>query len=436
MACAAQIGINCRNGQNAAVTKTENGNAFVRLRAMTNEAVNHTIVPVPLHEDTEALDKRISRWTEAWQPRDDAEADMVAHAARLSWMIESADRTETACLDRRLRRVGFQASQTASTQFAEARELGRKLFRSANPANQKQQTTRGWPSCDNDPAVLLHRLEQTEEGCRWVAKRWHEFRNLLNRRVGWSLSDRYRFVRLQGKEIVEAVNDPELNAIFLAWEVILDGSGEKLWTHFNREMRALDPGANSMMHWREIADRPNDVDQAWALIRAVVDQEIGRIEALLAEREELAAVEAAERTDQAALDASPGLDRLRRHRIALGREYIRMMDTLRKMRNAQWKTRIGQKVSVRNDSERVTDQTASVKNGVLSRERADTDKDGIVSGDKDENGKNGPGAPGFPCDGSAASGSAHPFLSRSPGCDVSGTLSSGARAAGERYPAG
>jgi hypothetical protein len=282
----------------------------------------------------------------------------------------------------------------------------------------------------------LHRLEQTEEGCRWVAQRWREFRNLLNRRAGWSLSDRYRFVRLQGKEIVEAVNDPELNAIFLAWEVISEGSGEKLWTHFNNEMRALDPGANAMMHWREIADRPNDVGQAWALVRAVVDQEIERIEALLAEREELAAVEAAERTDQAALDASPGLDRLRRHRVALGREYLRLIDTLRKMGNADRRIPTGAKASVRRDSERVTDRTVPDENGFLSRERTHPGRDGILSGDQAANSKNGPGAPGLPGERSAPNGPAHSFLSGSPGCEVSGPLSSGGRAAGERYPAG
>jgi len=39
----------------------------------------------------------------------------------------------------------------------------------------------------------------------------------------------FRFIRLQGKHGVEAVYDPALAAIFLAWEVLGAGFGKQFW---------------------------------------------------------------------------------------------------------------------------------------------------------------------------------------------------------------
>ena len=36
----------------------------------------------------------------------------------------------------------------------------------------------------------------------------------------WSFLDQFRFVRLLGKQPINAIDDPELNELFLAWEVI------------------------------------------------------------------------------------------------------------------------------------------------------------------------------------------------------------------------
>ena len=66
------------------------------------------------------------------------------------------------------------------------------------------------------------------------------------------------------------------------------------------------------------------------------EQQVDRLTRLLAEHEQLAAEEAAELPDRAAFDPSPGFERHRRYRTALGRELLRTLDTLRKLRKDGW----------------------------------------------------------------------------------------------------
>jgi hypothetical protein len=90
--------------------------------------------------------------------------------------------------------------------------------------------------------------------------------------------------------------------------------------------------------WREISPRPRDKTEALAFIRSVIDEHVGRLQELLAEHEEIEDEEAAERCDRAALDCSPAFERHRRYQSAWSRELLRTLDTLRKMRNAEFGT--------------------------------------------------------------------------------------------------
>ncbi|MGC8640379.1 MAG: hypothetical protein ACP5XB_10945, partial [Isosphaeraceae bacterium] len=284
-------------------------------------------VPVLPQENPSTLEDRIDRYIQDIQPRTAVEADLVALAARLSWMIERSDRVENAHLAQRVRKAELRAGKASTRQFERAEELGRKLFYDAQP-NADGGVASPSPPWVDAPAVFVRELEDTEDGCRWLLKRWTEFRNLLQRKVRWLLTDLFRFVRLQGKHGVEAVNDPELNALFLTWEVIWPGLGIAFWEGSRARMPDRDPGLNIAMEWREIADRPADEAQAWALLHAEVDQRIERLSAALGEFARVAAADAA---DRAALDLSPGLARHRRYRLALGRELLRGIDALRKM---------------------------------------------------------------------------------------------------------
>jgi len=266
------------------------------------------------HEDPKQLEDRIQQWITDMQPRNAVERDLVCHAARLAHRVRQAARTQTQKVSaRRLKKV---------------RDLGRKLLYIAGPGTDSSPG----PPWDDEPAVFVRGLEESAEGCRWLLERWAEFRNLLDRKAGWSWPEMFRFIRLQGKHSIEAVYDPALNSIFLAWEVLFPKSGHGFWNPCKNRMASDDPAHNSLLVWREIAPRPRDKTEALAVLSSVVDQHIGRLEELLAKYEE---EEAAERCDRAALDSSPAFEGHRRYQSTQTRELLRTLDTLRRMRNAE-----------------------------------------------------------------------------------------------------
>src|SRR5262249_55152233 len=145
-------------------------------------------------------------------------------------------------------------------------------------------------------------------------------------------ADAFKFIRLQGKFPVEAINDAELNAIFLAWDVLCPGWAEAMWKECKRSTPLCDPGFGGFTQWREIALRPKDKPDAWARLEAVPEGPIGRLEELLALHEEIAGDDAPERADRASFDPSPSFERLRRFQSAKHRELLRTLDELSKMR--------------------------------------------------------------------------------------------------------
>src|SRR5208337_4711210 len=77
------------------------------------------------------------------------------------------------------------------------------------------------PPWDDDPEELVGKLEESAEGCRWLLERWAQYRNLLDCKSKWEEPELLRFIRLQGKDVIESVYDPALNSLFLAWEVLV-----------------------------------------------------------------------------------------------------------------------------------------------------------------------------------------------------------------------
>ena len=239
-------------------------------------------------------------------------------------------------------RLRGRRRRRSAHRLKKVRDLGRKLLYIVGPGTDSSPG----PPWDDEPAVFMRGLEESTEGCRWLLERWAEFRNLLDRKAGWSWPEMFRFIRLQGKHSIEAVYDPALNSIFLAWEVLFPKSGHGFWNPCKNRMASNDPAHNSLLVWREIAPRPRDKTEALAVLSSVVDQHIGRLEELLAKYEEIEEEEAAERSDRAALDSSPAFEGHRRYQSTQTRELLRTLDTLRKnaecgMRNGEWRRRNG-----------------------------------------------------------------------------------------------
>ena len=194
------------------------------------------------------------------------------------------------------------------------------------------------PLWADDPAVLVSKLEASAEGCRWLVERWAEYRNLLDHKSHWEEAVLLRFVRLQGKQVIESVYDPVLNSIFLAWDVLVPKDVRLGWQWFQEDWPKNHPTSNHWLLWREIAARPGDAAAAWAVFYAVVDRHVERLKELLAAIEASEAEEDPDWADRAAFDGSPAFERHRRYQSAKTRELHRTLDTLRKMRNSEFGT--------------------------------------------------------------------------------------------------
>ena len=320
MASAAQLAANIKNAARSTGPTSPEGKRRVRLNALKHGMNARAVVPFSLREDPVLLEERTWEWESDLCPRNAMEDNLVRQAARLSLAIERGELIE--------------AQMLAEWRVREVREQGRRLLYIAAPEEVKVRRMASWA---DDPETLHRHLEESPEGCRWLLERWGEFRNLLDRKTKWETPVMRRFIRLQGKNLVESVYDPALNAIFLAWDVLSPGYAKKLWGYMI-EGPCTDPAINDQLRWREITDRPADAEAAWASLYAIVDDHVGRLKEVLAAHEAMGITGDPDWVDRAALEDSPAFEKLRRKQSALHRELMQTLDALRKMRNVEFGT--------------------------------------------------------------------------------------------------
>jgi len=191
------------------------------------------------------------------------------------------------------------------------------------------------PPWEDNPAAFLAGLEESAEGCRWLLDRWKGLRVLLDRDSQWTYGDMFSLIRLLGKYPVEAINDPALNAIFLAWDAVVPGWAERFWKECKRCKPLHDPGFSDFGLWREIADRPADAAAAIRFFEALMDEQVARLEELLELHDEIASDEPAELADRVSCDTSAAGERLRREQTARGRELRQTLELLMKMQKGE-----------------------------------------------------------------------------------------------------
>ena len=143
-----------------------------------------------------------------------------------------------------------------------------------------------------------------------------------------------RFFRLQGKEVVEAAFNGPLNAIFLAWDVLVPGYAKEAWKFFRDDWPMTHPADSYWLNFREIADRTADAAQAWGLLYGIVITHVERLKKLLAERLDLESVPDPDWTDRAAMDLSREFERHRRYQSAKTPELPRTIEAYCKLRKA------------------------------------------------------------------------------------------------------
>ena len=341
MASAAQIEANRRNAQKSSGPKTEKGKARVRYNAFKHGMTARTIMPGLTHEDPDQLREKTLRLINDLQPSNEAELDQVRQAARLTLAIERADRFEMAHMNQRIRAAARERVQEVNPRLLEEiQELGRRLLYISAAEEVKFPRQPPW---SDDPRLLVAKLEASAEGCRWLLARWAEFRILLDRGARWDTPALLRFIRLQGKQVAESVYDPVLNVIFVAWDVLVPKFAAEEWENFREERFRTDPSFNHRQCWREIVARPSNAAEAREVLDTIIEDHVENLKGLLARNEAIEAVADPDWADRAALDLSPGFERLRRYQSAKTRELQRTLDALRKLRHADFGIGNGEK---------------------------------------------------------------------------------------------
>jgi hypothetical protein len=323
MASQAQIDANKRNSRRSTGPK-----ACAKLNALKDGSHAKTVRRVLPQERAIDLDERINKWINEHNPRNDAERELVIEAAELAWTIDRTKRSETARMAERVRQAMLKADKQ---RYEEVGELGRRLLYNTE-AKPLPTPGRRW---EDNPAAFLKGLESSAEGCRWLLDHWIGLRVLLDRSSDWTCGDMFRLIRLLGKYPVEAINDPQLNAIFLAWDAIVPGSGERFWKECKKCKPLHDPGFSDFGRWREIAERPADAAAAVRFFERLMDEQVARLEELLEVHEEIAGDDPAELADCASFDGSAEGERLRRSLSAQRRELRQTLELLMKMQKTE-----------------------------------------------------------------------------------------------------
>ncbi len=279
-------------------------------------------------------------------------------------------------------------------------ELGTKLF-------YQTAIGPGYPDAtpDDYPAVIVRRMEESAEGCRWLLEQWAQLLNVVDAKVPWGDPEVIRFCGLLGKRGIEAHFDPELNALFHAFDAIAKGLGQRFWTERRDHIPLGYYGGFQFVNYRIITAPPRDKNEAMVLICTVIAKNVGRLEKLLKEYEAIEAEEADERYDRAALDCSRAFERHRRYQSARTRELLRMLEEFRRMREEEGqrkkeKGKMGMPddkcqmadseveatglvvdLVVGQDPNLVLEESTNDKSGILSHEEMDTtDRSGQAAG--------------------------------------------------------
>jgi hypothetical protein len=328
MATEAQIQANRANAKKSCGPKTDAGKARSRLNGLKHGLRTQNEHPVLPQEDPAELEAKIREWIDDYQPTNAVERELVGRAARLSWTLDRAERYETALLAKQVRKAMLRSRAKRTEKVC---EWGRKLFYMAG----KRLLPDSGPAWSDDPSAFVARLEESTEGVRWLLDRWIEMRCLIISDELWTFHDQFKFVRLLGKQPLAAIDDPELNELFLAWEVIEDEWGTRVWHQMKELTPYEDPAFSAWRTWREIVPRPESVEAGVAFLRGLAEREIERLQDLLVDLEEIEGDEALELAEAASFSASDAAERLRRFQTARTRELLRTIDLLAKLRKAE-----------------------------------------------------------------------------------------------------
>jgi hypothetical protein len=348
--------INRSNSRMSTGPRTASGKQRVKFNALKHGLRAKTIV---LPGEEEAFRARREAWTIALKPSDEADRFLLDRAVAVSLKLERVGRA----VEVRRSALSHADADRLAAQAEEVVGLGRRLFfdpvgplclypHAAPPADGEPQRVSysGDPQDPDDPACIVVRIEALTLGCAWLLDRWGELRDILEAGRSWQPQDRFKAIRMLGRQPLDAVDDMRVMSIYLdSWVMEPDDQHE-----FTDVMIELTPTERRVcmdrLNARDPQGKmvPKSPEAARADLLALITAEEERLEAVLAghlEREE------AEWQAVLAFDDSTWGERLRRYEASNDRLLLRIIATLRKRhREADGTTRSRGRAFARVDS--------------------------------------------------------------------------------------
>ncbi len=321
---------------------TEAGINRSKLNAVTHGMRAETLVL--LDEDPQALEDRRAAWIDSLMPADDVERRIVEDAVMSTWQLDRARRAQIARLNLNILNHGVDQAQTNEE---EVQELGRRLF------NDRLGPLAFYPTgCDYDemdgirresasfddkeddldrPGLLVLRLQATLLGCEWLLGQWAALKAILDRGQPWLSSDKFKAVRLLGKQPFDAIDDRDVALVFLASFVLKEESG-RWYLEIATEMTESD--IRKFRH--NAADRqlnllkPENATKARDALLGIIECATEHLTSKADAHRVRAELQAALAANLLAFDDSPEGERLRRYELSHGRGVVRALDSLQK----------------------------------------------------------------------------------------------------------
>jgi hypothetical protein len=327
--------INRQNSLKSTGPKSQAGKDRSRFNALKHGM--RAKLPLFPGEDGDAFRARFDSWTKTLEPRDDVERYLVERAVNVSWQLDRADRAWAARIQCDLISAG---AEEAAAQADEVILLGSRLFwdpRGPIFTYPHWETTIGDPipiswSRDiedpNEPARVLNRLESTMLGCAWLLDRWGELRTILEEGLKWQPPDRFKAIRLLGKQPTDATSDARIMALYLAcWS--MEPEVKHPFADVTYELDVAERKRFvERMEGREAWERtPEGAEAGLSELLELITEQEERLEKALAlhlERESAAA------GDRLGFEDTEAGERLRRYQLACNRTLMRILETLRK----------------------------------------------------------------------------------------------------------
>jgi hypothetical protein len=333
MASAAQISANRANSLKSTGPVTPEGRARSAINARKRGLFSKK--EARAREESIAFENRKMKWMAIGDVQEDREEFLTYLNVCQSFDFERAQRAQIA-------RIESLIENADQDEDVEVYKLGKQLFQDetkpialgVNPcfARKKQTTPNKEAVEENDPALLVHRLEGSEAGCQLLRLQWLELKAQLERPTGgyWQRDDWHKSIRLLGRTADQAVEDSRVAEIFLASDTLMP-HGESRFDDLGIDsgLRTLESFAEDVIaRWGHLV--PNDRDMARAVLDDLVDFHIKRLDELLEEHAQKADATEEARFVRLNGDESPEGKSIRAYKKRCESAFLRGLDACKK----------------------------------------------------------------------------------------------------------